>query len=380
MVRTIGVCHPIKPQGNISVEEITTGVRIMLRLCLYLSLLLGLLSLPLMAQQSNPPSSPVVHTGGSDSEVQASDAAPDGQEPLITIRRQVSEVNLVFTVTDKRGKFVRDLTSTDVRILDDQAPPESILGFRAETQLPLRVGLVIDVSGSIRNRFRFEQEAAIRFLEHIVRPQTDEGFVIGFDTTAEVTQDFTNDLTKLSQGVHMLRPGGGTALYDAVYYACRDKLMKADGPGANVRRTLIVIGDGEDNQSRITREEAISMAHRANVIIYAVSTNDSNIKLRGDKVLERFAEATGGRAFFPYRISEVEDAFTSIEQELRSQYVVAYKPAHFEADGRFRRIEVAVVGGKNYRVRARQGYYAPTSEQAMPTGPASKASATATIP
>jgi VWFA-related protein len=354
----------------------------MVRTYFLILLLMAWLSLPGAAQQSMPPSSPLVHTGGSDSELLASQAPTDGQEPLITIRREVSEVNLVFTVIDKHGKFVRDLTSKDVRILDDQAPPESILGFRAETQLPLRVGMIIDVSGSIRNRFRFEQEAAIRFLEHIVRPQSDKAFVLGFDTTAEVTQDFTNDLTKLSDGVRMLRPGGGTALYDAVYYACRDKLMKADDPSANVRRTLIVIGDGEDNQSRVTREEAIAMAHRANVIISAVSTNDSNMKLRGDKVLERFAEATGGRAFFPYRISEVEDAFTSIEQELRSQYVVAYKPAHFEADGRFRKIEVSVVGGKDYRVRARQGYYAPTAQQAMPTptGPTSKASTTATIP
>ncbi|MGE0407337.1 MAG: VWA domain-containing protein [Candidatus Korobacteraceae bacterium] len=291
-------------------------------------------------------------------------AAAEAEEPLITIRRLVNEVNLVFTVTDRRGQFVRDLSRKDLRILDDGAPPESVMEFRSETGLPLRVGLIIDASGSIRNRFRFEQEAAIRFLEHIVRPHSDRAFVIGFDSGAEVMQDFTNDLAKLSHGVRMLRPGGGTALYDAVFFACRDKLMKADDSGASVRRTLIVISDGEDNQSRVTREEAISMAHRANVIVYAVSTNDSNVKLRGDKVLERFAESTGGRAFFPYKISEVEDAFSRIEEELRSQYVLAYKPANFEADGRFRKIELEVIGGKNYRVRARQGYYAPTTEQA----------------
>jgi Ca-activated chloride channel family protein len=341
-------------------QQIFLVSEIMFRLCLKACLLIALLGLPLAAQQSKPPAAPLVHPG---SAAALGDSPADGSEPLLTIRRLVNEVNLVFTVTDRRGQFVRDLTRKDIRILDDDAPPEAILGFRAETGLPLRVGLVIDVSGSIRNRFRFEQEAAIRFLEHILRPQSDRAFVIGFDTTAEVVQDFTNDLSKLSQGVHVLRPGGGTALYDAVYYACRDKLMKADDPYANVRRTLIVISDGEDNQSRVSREEAIAMAHRANVIVYAVSTNDSNVKLRGDKVLERFAEATGGRAFFPYKISEVEDAFTSIENELRSQYVVNYKPAHFEANGRFRRIEVAIVGEKNYRVRARQGYYAPTNEQ-----------------
>jgi VWFA-related protein len=352
----------------------------MLRFCLAALLTMGWMGMPLAAQQSVPPSSPLLQNSARNSEIAASanvPDGPDGQEPLITIRRQVSEVNLVFTVIDHHGKFVRDLTSKDIRILDDGAPPDAILNFRAETELPLRVGMVIDVSGSIRNRFRFEQEAAIRFLQHIVRPQSDKAFVIGFDTTAEVTQDFTNDLSKLSQGVHVLRPGGGTALYDAVYYACRDKLMKADDPRANLRRTLIVISDGEDNQSRVTREEAIAMAHRANVIIYAISTNDSNIKMRGDKVLDRFAEATGGRAFFPYKMSEVEDAFTSIEQELRSQYVVAYKPAHFEANGQFRRIEVEVVGGKNYRVRARQGYYAPMDDQTSQI-PAPNTSATPT--
>jgi len=356
----------------------------MLRFCLAALLMMGVPGLPVAAQQPAPPSSPLLHTGESGSEIAASARpgdGPEGQEPLITIRRQVSEVNLVFTVTDHHGKFVRDLTSKDVRILDDGAPPDAILNFRAETELPLRVGLIIDVSGSIRNRFRFEQEAAIRFLDHIVRPQSDKAFVIGFDTTAEVTQDFTNDLSKLSEGVHVLRPGGGTALYDAVYYACRDKLLKSDDPRANLRRTLIVISDGEDNQSRVSREEAISMAHRANVIIYAISTNDSNMKMRGDKVLERFAEATGGRAFFPYKISEVEDAFTSIEQELRSQYVVAYKPAHFEANGRFRRIDVEVLGGKNYRVRARQGYYAPMDDQASQLSkPNAGATPSASIP
>ena len=184
----------------------------------------------------------------------------------------------------------------------------------------------MDASNSVRDRFRFEQESAIEFLNQIVRPKSDRAFVIGFDTTAEVTQDFTDSAELLSRGVRMLRPGGGTALYDAIYYACRDKLMKAR-PHGPARRAIILLSDGEDNQSRVTREEAIEMAQRAEVIIYTISTNISGVKLRGDKVLERLADATGGRAFFPFKIQDVANAFSEIQDELRSQYLLAYKPA-----------------------------------------------------
>ena len=278
-------------------------------------------------------------------------------EPVATIRKRVDEVNVIFTVTDKRGRFIKDLKQQDIRVLDDKVPPQSIVNFRAETDLPLRVGLLIDVSNSIRDRFRFEQEAAMHFLSQIVRPKSDRAFILGFDTTAEITQDFTDNAEQLSAGIRVLRPGGGTAMYDALYYACRDKLIKRqeDRP---VRRAVVLLSDGEDNQSRVTLAEAMEMAQRAEVIVYAVSTNISNIKMKGDKVLEKIAEATGGRAFFPFKIEEVANAFTEIEDELRSQYAVAYKPADFKSDGRYRSIEI-LAENKKYRVRARKGYYAP---------------------
>ncbi|MFB3813124.1 MAG: VWA domain-containing protein [Terriglobales bacterium] len=282
----------------------------------------------------------------------------DEDEPAITIRTHVDEVNVIFTVSDKHGRFVKDLNQSDFRVFDDRKPPKQIVGFSRQTNLPLRVGLLIDASNSIRDRFRFEQESAIEFLNQSIRPKSDLGFVIGFDTTAEVTADFTDDTEKLSQGVRLLRPGGGTAMYDAVYYACRDKLMKAPQTGP-VRRAIILVSDGEDNQSRVTREEAIEMAQRAEVIIYAISTNTSGYKQRGDKVLERMAEATGGRAFFPFKVEDVANAFVEIQDELRSQYALAYKPADFVADGRFRTIEIETPSRKNMKVRARQGYYAP---------------------
>jgi Ca-activated chloride channel homolog len=287
-------------------------------------------------------------------------AAPGGgvDDTLTVIRKRVDEVNVVFTVTDKRDHFVKDLTQNDFRVIDDNKPALSIQSFNRQTNLPLRVGLLIDASNSVRDRFKFEQEAAIEFLNQIIRPRFDKAFVIGFDTTPEVTQDFSDDAEALSKGVRMLRAGGGTAMYDAIYFACRDKLMQVDKGAIATRRAIILLSDGEDNQSRVSREEAVEMAQRAEVIIYAISTNTSGIKLRGDKVLEHFAEETGGKAFFPFKIEDVSNAFSEISDELRSQYAISYKPADFVADGKYRKIEI-LADNKKYHVRARKGYYAP---------------------
>ena len=288
------------------------------------------------------------------------ESATSGDNPedqLTVIRKRVDEVNVVFTVTDKRGHFVKDLTQNDFKVYDNNKPAESVRSFTRETNLPLRVGLLIDASNSVRDRFKFEQEAAIEFLNQIIQRVSDKAFVIGFDTTPEVTQDMTEDTEKLSHGVRMLRPGGGTAMYDAIYYACRDKLMQDKSSGAT-RRAIILLSDGEDNQSRVSREEAVDMAQRADVIIYAISTNTSGLRTRGDKILEHFADETGGKAFFPFKIQDVADAFSQIQDELRSQYDVAYKPADFLPNGQYRKIEI-LADNKKYKVRARKGYYAP---------------------
>jgi VWFA-related protein len=315
------------------------------------------------AQTSNPASQTEHGVGSAPSSVTAGGSAGNAgpadapDDTLTVIRKRVDEVNVVFTVTDKRGHYVKDLTQSDFRVYDDSKPAESIRSFGRETNLPLRVGLLIDASNSVRDRFKFEQEAAIEFLNQIIRAKSDEAFVIGFDTTPEVTQDFTDSTEALSHGVRMLRPGGGTAMYDAIYFACRDKLMKDKSAGAT-RRAIILLSDGDDNQSRVSREEAVEMAQRAEVIIYAISTNTSGLKMRGDKVLEHFADETGGRAFFPFKIQDVADAFSQIQDELRSQYDVSYKPANFEPNGQYRKIEI-LADNKKYKVRARKGYYAP---------------------
>jgi len=288
-------------------------------------------------------------------------SAPPASEPsddaILTIRKRVDEVNLLFIATDKHGKFVRDLNQGDFTILDDHKPPQSIANFRRETDLPLKLGLLVDTSGSVHGRFDFEQEAAVSFLRHTLRANFDEAFVMGFSGHTQVSQSFTDNVELLATGVHNLKNGGGTALYDAVYRACRDTLIKqvADHP---VRRAIVIVSDGEDNQSEITRMQAIEMAQRAEVIIYAISTDDSGLILRGDRVLQQLADATGGRAFFPFKMKDIKSSFAAIEDELRSQYVVSYHPADFDADGRYRSIEITAVK-KDLQVRARKGYFAP---------------------
>jgi VWFA-related protein len=278
-------------------------------------------------------------------------------EKLTTIVKQVDEVNVVFTVSDKRGKFVNDLKKDDFRVIDDNKPAQSIRSFRSETNLPLRVGLLVDASNSIRDRFKFEQEAAIEFLNQIIHQQ-DQAFVLGFDTTPEVTQNFTNNTEALSRGVRMLRPGGGTAMYDAIYYACRDEIMAKDKGNIETRRAIILLSDGDDNQSRVSREEAVEMAQKAEVIIYTISTNSSGMRLKGDKVLEHFAEETGGRSFFPFKVQDVSDAFLQIQDELRSQYAISYKPADLQSNGKYHAVQI-LADNKKYKVRSRKGYYAP---------------------
>ena len=348
----------------------------------------GLVLLLLLAgsatTQSTAPASaaPTSVAAASAQQVQPSNSTPSGGAPagqqqkpadqkpaqadapsdaVTTIITRTNEVNVVFTVTDKHGRRITDMKQNDFRVLDDNKPPQEIRSFHAETNLPLQVGLLIDASNSVRDRFKFEQESAIEFLNQTIHPRQDQAFVVGFDVTPEVTQDFTDNTEKLAHGVHELHPGGGTALYDALYFACRERLLKA--PKSNtVRRAIILLSDGDDNQSHVTREEAIEMAQRAEAVVYTISTNVSGTKGAGDKVLDRIADATGGRPFHPFQIRDVANAFAEIQDELRSQYAVSYKPADLKADGHYRTIEIEANDRKNFRVRARRGWYAPTAQ------------------
>jgi VWFA-related protein len=320
------------------------------RLCRYFAWLLLAAASPLLGQSSFVPSMNAFPSAN------ASDNS-SSVDPILTIRKRVDEVNVLFIATDKKGKFVRNLGQNDFTFLDDHKPPQAIVNFRRETDLPIQLGLLIDTSGSVDSRFDFEQQAAVGFLQHIIRPNFDQAFVMGFNSHGVVAQDFTDSARLLQIGVYKLRAGGGTALYDAIYRACRDKLIK-DKSDRPIRRAIVVVSDGEDNQSEVTRAQAIEMAQRAEVIIYAISTNNSPTIQRGDRILQQLADSTGGKAFLPFKIKDVTKSFASIEDELRSQYVISYRPADFDADGRFRAIEISALK-KDLQVRARKGYYAP---------------------
>jgi Ca-activated chloride channel homolog len=280
----------------------------------------------------------------------------DASKPEETYSKTVDLVQVIFTVTDKRGAFVKDLKQDQFKVLDNNLPPKAIVGFESQTDLPLRVGLLFDASNSIRERFLFEQQATGQFLRKIIRPQSDKAFVLAFDEVPEVTQDFTNDPDKLNTGIQVIRPGGGTAVWDAVYYACRDKMMKEEN-STPVRRAIILLSDGDDNQSRVLRQEAIEMAQRAEVVIYTISTNLNTVHDGGDRNLQVLADATGGRAFHPYKLSDISDDLSEIQGELRNQYSISYKPDDFLPNGQFRSIQIIPENTKLI-VRSRKGYFA----------------------
>jgi Ca-activated chloride channel homolog len=268
----------------------------------------------------------------------------------------VNEVSLIFTVTDKHGHYIPNLTQNAFTLLDDQKAPERVNAFHQQINLPLRVGVVIDASSSIRSRFQFEQQSATAFLLDVLKAKSDRAFVMGFDVTPTVTADWTNDQDALEAGVNKLEPAGGTALFDAVYVACRDKLGTERGPEP-VRKAIILISDGEDNQSRVYLSEAIKECERAETIIYAISTNWTPSRGNGDKILQELAEETGGEVFFPPSVEEMSNSFKDIEEELRSQYALVYTPADFKADGAYRTIYLYCYD-RHYTVRAKKGYFA----------------------
>jgi Ca-activated chloride channel family protein len=266
-------------------------------------------------------------------------------------------VNMLFTVTDKKGRFVTDLGRDDFLVLENKKP-QSIAEFTAETDLPLRLGILIDTSNSIRDRFKFEQEAATSFIQNVVHRGHDKAMVVSFDTSTELVADLIDDTDKLEAAIRGLRAGGGTALYDALYFACRDKLSK-DQPRHKFRRAIVIVSDGDDNQSQVSRDQALEMAQKADVVIYAISTNITHAETDGDKVLKYLTTETGGQAFFPFKVEDLEQSFENIANELRHQYNIFYRPEPLKADGLYHTVELKVKGRKELVVRCRKGYYAP---------------------
>jgi VWFA-related protein len=330
------------------------------------ALVLAIATLTAQVQaQASPPAAPIPPAAAAPAAgapapgaQQAPPAAQEGETQ--TIKVGVNEVDLVFTVTDKKGHFIKGLNLSDFGLLDNRMQPEKVLHFQQQTDLPLRVGIMLDTSTSIRGRFQFEQQSAVQFLMQAMH-RNDRAFVEGFDVNIELTQSFTNNIDQLDQGISRLRPGGGTALFDALYSTCKDQMLTLRESGV-VRKVLVLVSDGDDDYSHAIETDAIKECQRAETIVYAISTNVSPSRDKGDDVLQQISDATGGRAFYPRRIEEVANGFTSIEEELRNQYLLEYLPANFKQDGSFRTIYLQA-RNPAYKVRAHTGYFAPKASE-----------------
>ena len=300
---------------------------------------------------------------GQPGQVQTGPPDTGSDQPTFTLKQQVNEVDLFFTVTDGKGRFVTGLKRENFGLLDDGRQPERVFRFQQQTDLPLRVGIMLDTSSSIRTRFKFEQDSAIDFFLQVLH-RNDRAFVEGFDIQLNLAQDFTNNIDYLNEGIRKLRPGGGTALFDSLYNTCKNEMLTLQEEGT-VRKAIVLVSDGDDNYSRATMSDAIKMCQRSETLVYAISTDTSPSKGKGGVVLQAISDATGGQAFFPNKLEDVAIGFKSIEEELRSQYSLVYRPAEFKADGSFRTIYLQVAGLKmsGYHVRAKKGYFAPRAAQ-----------------
>ncbi|HUB77967.1 MAG TPA: VWA domain-containing protein [Bryobacteraceae bacterium] len=286
-------------------------------------------------------------------------AAPAAQDETTHISVEVTRVSMAFSVTDHKGRFVTGFDKDDFEVFENGKPQE-IAEFTAEPTLPLRVAVLIDTSNSIRERFKFEQEAATSFLDQILRTTQDKAMVVSFDTNVQTACDLTSNTDKLGSAIQDLRPGGGTAFYDALKFAS-DRLGQ-EQPSYQFRRLIVIVSDGEDNQSHATRDDALYAAQQADAFIYAISTNNlSSGDTEGDKVLKYFTSETGGKSYFPFKLEDLAQSFQTIAEEVRHQYNITYRPEPLVNDGRFHRVQIRVKGHKDLNVYARQGYYARKS-------------------
>jgi len=278
------------------------------------------------------------------------------------IRQVVDEVAVFFSVTG-RGGLINGLEENNISVRDDGKPPARTVEFAPQSKLPLHLALLIDTSGSLQPRFSFEKQAASRFVQGMMRNPSDLAFVAGFANDANVTQDFTGDPQQLATGIDRLTINGGTAIWDAVSFACWK--LAAYPEKERVAKVIVVLTDGEDNASRITLKQAIQDAEATGVTLYAISTKDyADLhrfgKTDADRALQALTERTGGEAMFPGEMDVLDKTFEKLRDVIRSRYLVAYKPAGFAANGQYRKIEIiAKKDGHRLRVHARQGYWAP---------------------
>ena len=282
---------------------------------------------------------------------------------MVNVRR----VRLPITVTDKKGQFVSGLTANDFLIFEDKVA-QQIDSFTSEenNSLPLYVAVLMDTSPSTAGKLKFEQESAMNFIQTVVRPRKDRVLFATFDDQVTLRQDFTDRLELLDRAVFAIKKTGSqTALYDAIWQFCDEKMRSAQG-----RRALVIITDGDDTYSRADINDAIDIAQRTETTIFAISTKAGlsaavpgveagQVKDKGDKGLERLCDETGGIAFFTGDMLALERSFTKIAKELRSQYLITYRPTNNVYDGSYRRVEVKFTSGReNMKLRTKRGYKA----------------------
>ena len=301
---------------------------------------------------------------------------PQTQKPiddLPSIKVDVSVVNVLAAVRDKKGTLIPNLEQQDFTILED-GKPQPIKYFTRETNLPLTIGLLVDVSGSQENLIGIERSAASEFFAKVLGKK-DEAFLIMFGPEAELLQDYTNSARLLNEGLNQLQvrsgvggfgPGPvptigqprGTILYDAVYLAANDKLRTETG-----RKVIVVITDGVDEGSRLTIEQAIEAAQKADAVIYSILYSDPRFRGPfgtfggGEGYLRRMSDATGGHVFRVDRGHPLDQVFKDLQDEMRSQYSIGYTPLNDAKDGSYRKLDIKVAN-KDMKVQARKGYYA----------------------
>ncbi len=318
---------------------------------------------------------------------------PPAQEPT-RVRVRVQVVNVPVTVLDKHGRPVIDLDKEDFEVYEDGVP-QSIRYFSRDTRPPLRIGLILDTSNSARRALQFEKDAASEFIFNMLKGRSSKNqiFLQTYDATSSIIQDFTNEPETLNEKLRALKAGGGKALYDAIYFACKEKMLHT-GPPENTRRVLVLISDGLDVQSEHTLEEALSMARRAETLIYTLGYTAHGYENPGDNVLKEVSESTGGASFFPLeespgadlmtgyfshgqigdtsqnkglgaatgiysatRLMQLADSLEAIGRELDEQYSIGYTPSNDKMDGTYRTIRVEA-RRKGLTIRAKPGYFA----------------------
>lgn len=275
--------------------------------------------------------------------------------PDYTLSRDIAEVHLQFTVTDSHGLAVRNLSAEDIRVFDGQAQVLRFNQFERDEDLPLEIGVLLDTSDSVRRILPEQKAAAARFLMRVMRPGTDSAFVIGFGGDMRVWKAPTGDLTEMASALESMRgPGWGTRLYDAVYTACGDQFQLKSG-GVSERRAIVLLSDGDDTDSLRSLSDAIGIALRNEVQIYALAIRPGNQPYPGDLVMQRIAEATGARMYVARSSRELDTAFAQIEQNLRTQYRLSFSPQQPTAG--YHSIRLELRDPANAEVHARQGYF-----------------------